>query len=129
VNPAPLLAAPATIQLHAFAALAALGLGLVQLVAPKGTLPHRSLGWAWVGLMAAVALSSFWITSRGAYSWIHLISGWTLLVLPLAVLAARRKRVGAHRRAMTSLFLGALLIAGAFTLLPGRIMGAVVFGW
>ncbi|MDO9499220.1 DUF2306 domain-containing protein [Falsiroseomonas sp.] len=125
----PLLAASATIQLHAFAALAALGLGLVQLLAPKGTLPHRTLGWAWVGLMAVVALSSFWITSRGAYSWIHLISGWTLLVLPLAVLAARRGRVVTHRRSMMSLFLGALVIAGAFTLLPGRIMGAVVFGW
>jgi uncharacterized membrane protein len=125
----PLLAASATIQLHAFAALAALGLGLVQLLAPKGTLPHRTLGWAWVGLMAVVALSSFRITSRGAYSWIHLISGWTLLVLPLAVLAARRGRVVTHRRSMMSLFLGALVIAGAFTLLPGRIMGAVVFGW
>lgn len=125
----PLLAASATIQLHAFAALAALGLGLVQVLAPKGTLPHRTLGWAWVGLMAVVALSSFWITSRGAYSWIHLISGWTLLVLPLAVLAARRGRVVTHRRSMMSLFLGALVIAGAFTLLPGRIMGAVVFGW
>ncbi|MDP3418087.1 DUF2306 domain-containing protein [Falsiroseomonas sp.] len=125
----PLLAASATIQLHAFAALAALGLGLVQVLAPKGTLPHRTLGWAWVGLMAVVALSSFWITSRGAYSWIHLISGWTLLMLPLAVLAARRGRVVTHRRSMMSLFLGALVIAGAFTLLPGRIMGAVVFGW
>lgn len=125
----PLLAASATIQLHAFAALAALGLGLVQVLAPKGTLPHRTLGWAWVGLMAVVALSSFWITSRGAYSWIHLISGWTLLVLPLAVLAARRGRVVTHRRSMMSLFLGALVIAGAFTLLPGRIMGAVVFSW
>ncbi len=126
---APLLAASATVQLHAFAALAALGLGLVQLLAPKGTLPHRRLGWAWVGLMAVVAISSFWITARGAYSWIHLISGWTLLVLPLAVLAARRGRVVTHGRSMMSLFLGALVIAGAFTLLPGRIMGAVVFGW
>jgi uncharacterized membrane protein len=29
---------------------------------------------------------------------------------------------------MISLFLGALLIAGLFTLLPGRIMHAVAFG-
>ena len=34
----PLLAASATIQLHAFAALAALGLGLVQVLAPAGDL-------------------------------------------------------------------------------------------
>jgi uncharacterized membrane protein len=29
---------------------------------------------------------------------------------------------------MTSIFLGALVIAGAFTFLPGRIVHAVVFG-
>lgn len=125
----PLLQASPVIQLHAGAALAALLLGLVQFAAPKGVLPHRILGWAWVGLMAVVGLSSFGITMRGHYAWIHLISGWTLLMLPLAVLAARRGRIGAHRRAMASLFLGGLLIAGGFTLLPGRIMGAVVFGW
>jgi uncharacterized membrane protein len=45
VSLAPLLnAAPAT-KLHAFAALAALGLGALQLAAPKGTLPHRTIGW------------------------------------------------------------------------------------
>jgi len=48
--------------------------------------------------------------------------------LPIAVLHARRHRVAAHRTAMMSLFIGALVIAGAFTLLPGRVMHAVVFG-
>ena len=33
-----------------------------------------------------------------------------------------------HRRIMISIFTGALVIAGLFTLLPGRIMHAVVFG-
>jgi uncharacterized membrane protein len=129
---APLLAAAPVVQLHAGAALAALLLGSLQLLAPKGTLPHRTLGWAWVGLMAAIALSSFWITSPargGQYSWIHLISAGTLLALPVAVLAARRGRIRSHGRIMAGLFFGALIIAGAFTLLPGRIMGAVVFGW
>jgi uncharacterized membrane protein len=36
--------------------------------------------------------------------------------------------VRAHRSAMLGLFLGALVIAGLFTLVPGRIMHAVVFG-
>jgi uncharacterized membrane protein len=44
------------------------------------------------------------------------------------VVAARRHHVGNHRFAMISLFAGALVIAGAFTLLPGRIMHRVVFG-
>jgi uncharacterized membrane protein len=33
-----------------------------------------------------------------------------------------------HKTAMISLYIGALLIAGSLTLLPGRIMHAVVFG-
>ncbi|MBS0242261.1 MAG: DUF2306 domain-containing protein [Proteobacteria bacterium] len=127
----PLLnASPATI-LHAIAALAAFGLGVLQIAAPKGTLPHRAVGWLWVGLMATVAASSFrihTICSFGPFSFIHGLSVFTLLVLPLAVLHARRHRVAAHRQAMLLLFAGALVIAGGFTLLPGRIMHAVVFG-
>jgi uncharacterized membrane protein len=49
--------------------------------------------------------------------------------LVAAVFLARRGRIGAHRWSMIGLYLGALLITGAFTLLPGRIMGRVVFGW
>jgi uncharacterized membrane protein len=40
----PLLAAPLSTQVHAFAAMAAFALGAVQLAAPKGTLPHRTVG-------------------------------------------------------------------------------------
>ena len=131
MNLAPLLAAPAVIQIHAFAALAAFALDAVQLAAPKGTIPHRTVGWIWAGLMLAVVLSSFFIhTIRmwGPFSPIHLLSILTLITLPLAVAHARRHLVERHRRAMMSLFIGALVIAGVFTFLPGRIMHAVVFG-
>ena len=30
---------------------------------------------------------------------------------------------------MLALFLGALVITGAFTLLPGRLLGRIVFSW
>jgi uncharacterized membrane protein len=100
---APLLEASGTIPLHAFAAMAAFALGIVQFAAPKGTLPHRTVGWIWVGLMAVVAASSFWI---------HEI----------------RHRVADHRRIMIMIFVGALVIAGLFTFVPGRIMHAVFFG-
>jgi uncharacterized membrane protein len=58
---APLLDAAPAIPLHALAAMSAFVLGLVQFAARKGTLPHRTLGWIWVLLMACVAVSSFWI--------------------------------------------------------------------
>ena len=128
---APLLDAAPAIPLHAFAAMSAFVLGLVQFAAPKGTLPHRTLGWIWVLLMAGVALSSFWIHQIrliGPWSPIHLLSIFTLVMLPLAVWRAHRHRVADHRRIMMALFSGALVVAGLFTLLPGRIMHAVVFG-
>ena len=50
---APLLDAAPAIPLHAFAAMTAFALGVVQFAAPKGTLPHRTLGWIWVGLEEA----------------------------------------------------------------------------
>lgn len=68
---APLLDAAPEIPVHAFAAMAAFVLGVIQFAAPKGTLPHRTIGWIWVLLMLAVAGSSFWIhkiRDRGARS-------------------------------------------------------------
>lgn len=128
---APLLNAPVAVQLHALGAAAALVLGIVQFAAPKGTVPHRALGWIWVVLMAGVALSSFWITEvagPGRFSWIHGLSVLTLVMLPVGVWEARRGRIGAHRRTMIGLFLGGLVVAGAFTFVPPRILGRVVFG-
>jgi uncharacterized membrane protein len=131
VSLAPLLNAAPTIQIHAFAAMAAFALGIVQLAAPKGTLPHRTVGWFWVALMVIVSATSFWIHELrlwGPWSPIHLIAIFTLTTLPLAVLHARRHRVSRHRNAMIAIFTGALVIAGLFTFVPGRIMHAVVFG-
>jgi uncharacterized membrane protein len=128
---APLLEAEPVIQIHAFAAMGAFTLGVVQLAAPKGTLPHRTIGWVWVALMAVIALSSFFIHGIklvGPFSPIHLLSIFTLIMLPLAVLGARRHDVKKHRSAMIAIFVGALVIAGAFTFIPGRIMHAVAFG-
>jgi len=128
---APLLHSTLAVRLHAFPALAAILLGAAQLALPKGTPLHRAMGWTWVVLMALIAGSSFFIhtiCSFGPYSLIHLLSVLTLVSLPLGVYHARSHHIAAHARVMKLLFLGALVIAGLFTLLPGRIMHDVVFG-
>lgn len=128
---APLLNASPAIQLHAYAAMSAFVLGIVQLAAPKGTLPHRTIGWIWVTLMTVVSISAFFIHQIrlwGEWSPIHLLAIFTLAMLPLAVWRAHRHEVTRHRNAMIGIFLGALVIAGLFTFVPGRIMHAVVFG-
>jgi uncharacterized membrane protein len=128
---APLLAASPIIQFHAAFAFAAIGLGAVQFLAPKGTLPHRTIGWAWATLMMLIAGTSLFIhTIRmwGPWSPIHLLSLFTLAVVPLAVWRARRHDVRSHRQAMIWIYALALVVTGLFTLAPGRIMNKVVFG-
>jgi uncharacterized membrane protein len=127
----PLLNAAPEVQVHAFAAMTAFALGIVQLSAPKGTLPHRTLGWVWVVLMVVISASSFLIHGIrmwGPWSPIHILSVFTPIMLVLGVLAARGHRVRTHQITMISIFAGALVLAGLFTLVPGRIMHSVVFG-
>ena len=127
----PLLSAPPPIPWHAFAALAALAMGGAQLALPKGTTRHRVMGYAWAALMLVIAASSFWIQQIrliGPFSSIHILSIIVLITVPLAVWHAHRHYAAKHRRVMISLYVFALIGAGVFTLLPGRIMHAVVFG-
>ena len=127
----PLLSASLAIQMHAFAAMAAFAIGLVQLARPKGGAFHRTLGYVWVASMLVVAASSFWIheiDQWNGFSLIHLLSLQVLATLPLAVLAARKGNIRRHRLGMVGMFVGALVIAGLFTFLPGRIMHAVLLG-
>ena len=128
-----MLTSPPAIQIHVAAALTALAIGIVLLIGVKGNRLHRTLGWTWVLAMATTAVSSFFIHrlnpgGPGGFSLIHLLSGWTVIALPMAVHAARRHRIADHRRAMTGMFVGGLILAGAFTFLPGRLMWAMFFG-
>ena len=65
----------------------------------------------------------------GPWSPIHLLSIFTPIMLVLAVWYARRHKVRGHKIAMISIFCGALVIAGLFTFVPGRIMHTVFFGY
>lgn len=129
-NLALIAAQPLYVQVHLYAALAAFAIGAVQIFGPKGTIPHRILGWIWVVFMFTVAASSFTIRmiNPGHLWFIHILSVATLITLPLAVYAARRHDVASHRRHMTGLFVGALIVAGVFTFLPGRLMWRIFFG-
>ena len=127
----PLLTATFPIPLHAVAAMAALGLGVVQMRMKKGTPTHRILGRVWVALMAAVALSSFFIHEIqlvGLFSPIHLLSIFTLGSLFVAIRQARQDQIAAHRRTMMLMFWLALVLTGFFTFMPGRVMYQVILG-
>ena len=127
----PLFNEAQPIPLHAIAAMIAVIFGGLQFYMEKGGPIHKLLGWTWVGLMLFVSVSSFFIHEIkmwGAYSPIHLLSLLTILVLGLAVYFVRAGNIKRHKRAMASLYGLALIVAGIFTFMPGRVMHEVAFG-
>lgn len=126
----PYLSAPAHIQVHIVAALLALLLGPVALYRVRRDGLHKAIGYAWITLMAVVALSSFLITNFGVigpFSPIHLLAILTLWSLWAAVRHARAGRIAAHRIVLRNLYWYGLIIAGLFNFLPGRGTNRVVF--
>ena len=98
----------------------------------KGTTSHRWLGWSWVVLMASTTVASAFIRDYGmpniaGFTPIH---GFTVLVavmLPRGIWYIKRDNVVGHRKTMKGLYIGACVVAGLFTLLPGRFLGNLLW--
>jgi len=119
------------IAIHLASALIALGVGPVIFSMRKGTDLHRALDRLWAASIVVAAVSSFWIRDIGGlmgFSWIHLLSVYTLWSVLAALYFIRRGNMNEHRKAMIGTFIG-LSIAATLALLPGRRMGAFLFGW
>jgi uncharacterized membrane protein len=115
------------ILIHLAAALLALVLGGAIFLRGKGNSAHRLLGRTWVALMLVTALSTWWIRGNGSFSWIHGLSVLTLVLLGVGVYYAMQSRIAAHQRTMKGLYAGALVVAGAFALLPQRLLGQMLW--
>lgn len=129
-NPEPFLAAPFAVQIHVLFAVPALILGPIALFRRSRDGLHRWSGRFWAIAMAGLALSSFFIqTIRiiGPFSPIHILSVMTILGLAQSFYFLWRRQYQAHGRAMRSLYLQALILAGVFTFLPGRRMNLMFF--
>lgn len=135
----PLLEASWIIQVHAFTAMAAFFLGLFQIVAPKGTLPHKTLGAIWVALMTTITVSSIFVipSQRGfdlpIWQWFSPIHIFTIITAygifgGLYHLSRGGEKLKRHKGPFIGIFIGGILIAGGFAFMPGRIMHAAVFG-
>lgn len=119
------------IQVHIVVAASAVIFGAMQLTLKKGTWVHRQVGRLWVILLATVAFTSFFIHEIrvwGIWSPIHLLSIFTLGALFVGVYAARQKQYRTHAITMSATYFLALILTGALTLLPGRMMHGMVFG-
>lgn len=124
---------------HLVTILVATFLTPVMLLRPKGTRPHRRLGYVWAGAMVLTAVTSLFFKVRGDnvssmgvfsgdFSPIHILSVFVLVMVPVAVLRARRHDRAGHEGAIRGLVIGALLVAGFFTFPFGRLLGSWLFG-
>jgi uncharacterized membrane protein len=120
------------IAIHLAAALAATAIGPLALWARKGATQrprlHRAAGYAWVTLMVATAVSAIFISGGngprwGSFGLIHLLIPVTLGMLVLSFIYLARRDIAGHRVVMQRIYIGACIVAGGFTLLPGRFLG------
>jgi uncharacterized membrane protein len=114
------------ILVHMLAASGALVIGGITLRMKKGTSLHRLSGRVWVLLMLVAVLVSFGIRSTGHFSWIHLLSLWILFVIGMGLYSIFRRNVAGHTRWMRGAYIG-LVVAGAFTFMPDRRLGHLVW--
>ena len=124
------------IAVHMTTALTAIALGPVALWARKISNPrprlHRAFGYAWVTVMLTTASSAIFIRDYAlpnvaGYTPIHLLVPVTIYSLFKAFQRLANGNIAGHRLAMHSLYISACLVAGAFTSLPQRYLGNLIW--
>jgi len=125
------------IYAHATLALLAVPLGLYIFLTRKGTKQHRMLGRIWITFLIVVSLTAIFLQeiNPGQYSLIHLLIPWTIGSLSYSIWNIKKFKKTkierykfAHKYSMIGVYVGALLVAGAFTLMPGRFFHEILFG-
>ncbi len=125
------------IAIHMTAAIAATLIGPVALWARKGRTQrpklHRAFGYAWVTLMIMTAFTALFIRdfrlpNIAGYTPIHLLIPLTIFSLTMAFYHLSQGDIVKHTRYMTRLYWSACILAGGFTLLPGRYLGNLAWG-
>ncbi|MFN3262824.1 MAG: DUF2306 domain-containing protein [Pikeienuella sp.] len=127
----PFLTAPVEIQFHIVAALLGVVLGPFVLFRRRRDRLHKTLGYLWIGAMAVLAIGSFAIPSHLTeigLGPLHAFAALTLWSLQAGLRAALARDFERHQAIFRSLYLNGLIIAGAFTFLPGRAINRMVFG-
>ena len=124
------------IYIHAFFALIAVPVGLYILLTKKGAQEHKLTGRIWTLFLLIVSFTALFIQAinPGEYSLIHLLIPWTIGSLIYSIWSIRKfqktklqKYKKAHMYSMIGVYVGALLVAGVFTLMPGRLFYEILF--
>ncbi|MEQ9231705.1 MAG: DUF2306 domain-containing protein [Cyclobacteriaceae bacterium] len=108
-------------------------IGTVLLLIKKGTPIHKKAGRVYMILMLFTAVITLFMPAKvgatflGHFGWIHLLSFLTIWTVPTAYTAIKKGNVKSHKRKMIILYFGAIIIAGVFTLMPGRYLNDLLF--
>ena len=119
--------------LHLATILPAFVLGTLSFILKKGTVTHKIIGRIYMILMLLTAFITLFMPSFigpqlfNHFGWIHLFSFLTIYTVPTAYTAIKKGDVRRHKIKMVGLYVGAMLIAGAFTFVPGRYMHTLFF--
>ena len=119
--------------LHLATIIPAFVIGTSMLLMKKGTRRHKVLGRLYMPLMLVTAIVTLFMPAHVGprlaehFGFIHLFSILVLYSVPAAYVYARQGNILKHRREMIGLYIGGLLIAGAFTLMPGRLLNELLF--
>ena len=108
-------------------------IGAYLLVAKKGGMIHRKLGIVYMTLMVTTAVIALFMEARvgprlfNHFGYLHLFSLLVLWTVPTALIQVKKGNIKSHQRKMILLYVGAIGIAGGFTLAPGRFLNELFF--
>lgn len=108
-------------------------IGTIMIVMKKGSPLHKALGRTYLLLMLATGGITLLMSAKVGptflvhFGFIHLISLYTLYLVPAAYFAARRGDINSHKMHMIGLYVGGILIAGTFAFMPGRMLHGFLF--
>ena len=114
--------------------LCSLGVLSHRLFKKGGGNSHRLWGKGYALLITFSSLVSLLLEAHvgpkwlGHFGYIHLLSVLTIATIPYSLWQLKRGRLISHKRSMQFLYWTGLLIAGGFTLFPGRYLHSVLFG-
>ena len=110
-------------------------IGIWVLLRPKGTPVHKALGRIYVvlisfsSIVAAAMPAGLGPRLWNHFGFIHLFCVLVFVSVPLAIWAIKHGKVRMHANTMLGMFLGGILIAGTFALMPGRLLHTWLFAW
>ena len=105
-------------------------MGAPQRRRPPAAAPHGRpcLGAADAGhRISALCIRDYQLPNLAGYTPIHLLVPLLFAGLLVAFGRLARRDIAGHRRAMRITYMGACLVAGAFTLLPNRYLGGLLW--